>query len=143
MDFFEGWFKCFDSGLQSLSDEECERLLAPCGAECAKYVMEYLYRPLFEVCGRDLDTFFSRLNEVNGVDGAVVVPGKVYDIMFLSCGCDLHTRAHVDSAKLCLCSRQSIITEMKELAPGRDFTVEMMSSVLRGDERCRFRITLL
>ena len=85
--------------------------------------------------------FFNRLHEVNGVDGEVIETGKVYDIIFLECACDLHTKANVNSCRLCECSRQSIICEMRELVPTKEYKVEKVESVLSGDQRCRFRIS--
>ncbi len=85
--------------------------------------------------------FFSRLNEIKDVDGSVIEAGKVFDIIFKNCSCDLHTKAKMNSCRLCECSRQSIICEMKELVPTKDFEVQKMESVLDGNQRCRFRIS--
>lgn len=143
MDFFEKWFKGFDDGLQNMTDEECGRLFKPCAALCAKDALKYLYQDLFDECKGDPDVFFARLHEVEGVDGQVIEPGKEYDIIFKSCNCDLHARGHVNTPKLCECSRQSILCELKTLMPERAFAVKRLSSILNGDQCCAFRLSAL
>ena len=141
-EFFARWFRGFGEGLAGLSREERGRLFAPCAALCARDALRDLYLGLFRDCGGDLDQFFSRLHEVRSVDGRVIEPGKVYEILFLACGCDLHVRAGVNAPELCECSRQSIIAEFRELLPGKEFEVEERGTILGGEECCCFRITV-
>mgnify|MGYP003321906006 CR=1 FL=1 len=140
-DFFAGWFVEFSKGLNKLNDGECGRLFADCGKTCAGFAVKYLYKDLFEKCGRDLDNFFSRLDEVKDVGGAVVETGKVYDIIFKTCGCPLHAQANVSSGKLCECSRQSMICVFETLVPGRKFNIQKMESILGGNNLCKLRIS--
>lgn len=140
-DFFENWFRALDEGLGKMSREECGRLFSGCAANCARDALKYLYRDLFEECKGDPDLFFSRMHEVKGVDGAVVQPGRVWEIIFLECNCDVHIRAGITCPALCECSRQSILRELKELLPDAAFDVTEEETVLRGGPRCRFRIT--
>lgn len=140
-EFFKNWFNGFNEGLVRMTEDECSRLFFSCAKQCAKDALKYLYRDLFHECNGNLDLFFNRLHEVNGVDGEVIETGKVYDIIFLECSCDLHTKANVNSCRLCECSRQSIICEMRELVPTKEYKVEKVESVLSGDQRCRFRIS--
>ena len=139
--FFKNWFNALDKGLDKMSEQECSRLFSECSSQCAKDALKYLYRDLFDDCEGNLDEFFSRLREIDGVDGFVVQKGSVYEIIFKSCGCDLHTQANVNSGRLCECSRQSILWILKELVPHRAFSVERIESVLNGAQICRFRIS--
>lgn len=141
MEFFERWFRGFNDGLQKMSGEECGRLFKPCAALCAKDALKYLYQDLFDECKGNLDEFFTRLHEVQNVDGQVVETGKEYNIIFKSCNCDLHVHGHVETAKLCECSRQSILCELKALMPEAEFTVRRLGSILNGDSCCTFRIS--
>lgn len=141
LDFIERWFKGFSEGIEKLNREERGRLFSSCASLCAKDALKYLYQDLFTACDGNLDIFFSRLNEVHSVDGKVIEKGKVYEIIFLNCNCELHTQANVDTAKLCECSRQSIICELKTLLPDREFLVEEKMTILNGDTYCCFRIT--
>jgi len=139
--FFERWFDSLNTGLDALSEEECGRLFAPCAARCARDAFTNLYRDLFEECGRDVDLFFSRIHELDGASGHVVAPHRIYEIEFMTCSCDLHVVAHVDSPKLCECSRQSILCMMHFMAPDEKYIVTRIETVLEGAPSCRFSIT--
>lgn len=139
--FFSRWFSALDESLRNMSEEECGRLFAGCAADCAKDALKDLYADLFRECGGDPDIFFSRLHELDDVDGRVVESGKAFELIFTKCGCPLHTEAHLTSPGLCECSRQSILCELKELMPDRQFEVVRMESILAFGQRCRFRIT--
>ena len=135
-DFFDYWFDGFNEGLDKLSNEECSRLFSQCACDALKY----LYRDLFVDCDRDLDKFFSRVEEKKNVRGRVVESGKVYELIFTSCDCPIHTEAGIDSNRLCECSRQSMICVFKELISERRFHIECIKSILSGDEVCCHRI---
>ncbi len=141
--FFNRWFLDINEGLSKMSEEECSRLFSKCAASCAKDALKHLYAALFYECDANLDTFFSRIHEVNGVDGCVVESGKVFDIIFKECNCPLHTEAHINCVRLCECSRQSILCELNELIPERQYEVVRMESILDSNPKCRFRITVI
>ena len=140
--FFKNWFNALDKGLDKMSEQECSRLFSECSSQCAKDALKYLYRDLFDDCEGNLDEFFSRLREIDGVDGFVVQKYSVYEIIFKSCGCDLHTEANINSSRLCECSRQSILWIMKHLAPNQSFYIEKEETILSGGAQCRFLIQL-
>ena len=139
--FFADWFRALGTGLDSRDAGECSRLFAGCAKRCSEDVLKYLYRGLFDACGGDLDRFFGRIHEIENVDGKVIEPGKVYELYFKKCECPVHTDAGIASARLCVCSRESMICVFKELVPGRRFGIEQLSTILGGGDICRHRIT--
>ena len=139
-DFFDGWFREFGSGLDKMSDEECGRLFSCCAKRCSGDALKYLYRDLFKDCGGDLDKFFSRVGEQKGLEGKVVEPGRVYELIFMSCDCPLHTKYEIDSVRLCACSRQSMICVFEDLVPDRSFTIETVTTILDGSDKCRYKL---
>ena len=139
-EFFKDWFSAFNTGLDKMDIQECSRLFADCAKRCSMDALKYLYRDLFEECERDLDTFFERVGEKKNVKGRVIEPGKVYELIFTSCDCPLHTQVHIRSNRLCECSRQSMICVFKDLLPDRNFTIECRRSILSGDDICCHRI---
>lgn len=139
--FFAEWFGGFDAALEKMDIEECSRLFAKCAQRCSCDALKNLYRDLFDECDGDLDKFFTRVNEKKDVDGKVLEPGSVYELIFTKCGCPLHTQAGVKSNRLCECSRQSMICVFKNLVPQRNFKIECVESVLSGGEKCRHIIT--
>ena len=138
--FFKGWFGELNHGLDNMSIEECSRLFAGCAERCAGDALKYLYADLFEECGRDLDLFFQRVGEKKNVEGRIIEPGSVYELVFTSCDCPLHTEMNIQSKRLCECSRQSMICVFKTLVPDRPFTIETKTSILSGDSECCHRI---
>ena len=89
---------------------------------------------------QNLDKFFERVEEKKNVRGRVVESGKIYELIFTSCDCPIHTEAGIESNRLCECSRQSMICVFKELVPERRFHIECIKSILSGDEVCCHKI---
>ena len=139
-DFFKDWFDALDSGLDKMNTQECSRLFAACAKRCSMDALKYLYRDLFHECEGDLDTFFNRLGEKKNVRGRVIESGKVYELIFTSCDCPLHTEAGIKSNRLCECSRQSMICVFKDLVPDKVFSIECVESILSGSDICCHRI---
>ena len=75
-EFFTGWFSMLEKGLEKLNEQECACLFSECGKTCSWYVVNYVYRKLFDECEGNLDRFFSRIHEIESVDGKVVFPGQ-------------------------------------------------------------------
>lgn len=138
--FFKGWFGELNQGLDNMSTEECSRLFAGCAERCAGDALKYLYADLFEECGKDLDLFFQRVGEKKNVEGRIIEPGSVYELVFTSCDCPLHTEMNIQSKRLCECSRQSMMCVFKTLVPDRPFTIETKTSILSGGSECCHRI---
>ena len=140
-EFFLGWFRALEEGLEKLDTKECSQLFTGCARRCAKDAVKYLYRDLFDECKGNLDQFFLRLNEKNGIDGRIIETGRVYELIFYSCECPLKTDAGISSPHLCECSKESMICVFKELAGERDFYLEQIETILKGDNACHYRIT--
>ena len=139
--FFTDWFKALDKGLDRMEEEECSRLFAGCAKRCSEDVVRYMYKGIFDGCGGDLDRFFARIHEIENVDGKVIEPGRVYELIFRKCECPVHTEAGITSSRLCVCSRESMTCVFRALVPGRKFRMEQLSTILDGSDACRYRIT--
>ena len=129
-----------DESLDKISVDECSELFSECAYKCSRDALKYLYRDLFEECDKDLDKFFNRVEEKKNVKGRVVESGKIYELIFTSCDCPIHTEAGIKSNRLCECSRQSMICVFKDLVPERKFHIECVKSILSGNEECCHRI---
>ncbi|MDA3846467.1 MAG: hypothetical protein PF505_07970 [Vallitaleaceae bacterium] len=141
-DFLQEWFQGFEKGIDGLKQEEKEKFFHNCGRKCADTGIIKVYEKLFIDSGKVLDTFFSKLSELESVSGNIVKPGEHYEIAFLHCLCDLHTLGYVHSDYICECSRQSIIYVMKSLVPDMDMKVDKLTTILGGDVECRFSIKI-
>ena len=142
-DFLTEWFHGLDEGINSLDEATKEKVFSSCGRKCVDTGIINLYVDLFNNAGRDLDIFFKRLNDLECVGGDVISTGRTYEISFHRCLCDLHTQGYMNSDCICECSRQSIIYVMKTIKPELEFRVDKVSTILSGDEECRFRISVL
>ena len=140
--FFDNWINGFNDGLEKMSTEECSRLLSKCAYKCACDALKYLYRDLFVECEGNLDNFFSRVEEKKNVRGRIIESGKIYELIFTSCDCPIHTEVGIKSNRLCECSRQSMICVFKELILEMRFHIECVKSILSGDEVCCHRIII-
>ena len=140
-DFFTGWFGALEKGLEKLNEQECACLFSECAKSCAWYVVNTMYRKLFDECAGNLDLFFERLHEIDNVDGKVIKTGRVYELIFRKCECPVHTEANIRSPRLCTCSKESMICVFKDLVPDREFELEQISTILADADACRHRIT--
>ena len=141
-DFYAAWFRGFEDGMKQLEQKEKEIIYKQCARSCADTGVIELYKKLYKDSDHDLDIFFSRLNELESINGGTVIsPGKIYEVSFQGCLCDLVTMDYIKSDDICECSRQSVLYVMETLEPERVFRVERLTTVLMGDRECRFRIT--
>ena len=65
----------------------------------------------------------------------------VYELSYHSCTCPKVLSGQISNPEQCECSRQSILYVLSQLEPNSSFQVEILESVLRGNEHCKFRIT--
>ncbi len=139
-DFMRDWFRWFAEGMEEMDPAACEKFFRRCGSECCETAPIHRFRAHFEAADGDLDAFFARLQEMPGVKGLVVKPGRTYEIAFGECLCDLYTLGYVVSDVICECSRASVLHVMETLAPKRPCRVEKLHTILGGADECRFRI---
>ena len=67
-----------------------------------------------------------------------VLPAQIK--LYKSCGGDVQS-GQVTDLDQCECSRQSILYILSCLEPDSKFEVEILETILRGAEHCRFQIT--
>jgi hypothetical protein len=115
---------------------------AHCGRNCANTGIIEVYKKLYLDSGNNLDMFFKSLCKLENIDGRVLIPEKIYEIIYPQCLCDLHTLGYVNSDYICECSRQSIIYVMSTLEPQYKFQVDKLTSILSGDKECLFRVSV-
>jgi hypothetical protein len=108
---------------------------------CVKDLVLPAQMELYRSCDGDLDRVYGEAMNGNGYFGSVIEPGHVYELGYETCTCPLALSGKVSDPELCECSRQSILYILGQLEPTATFEVELAETVLRGAERCRFRIT--
>lgn len=73
--------------------------------------------------------------------GKVIESGHVYELGYHKCTCPKVLSGSVNDPEHCECTRQSILYILHQLEPDSMFAVDILETVLRGSEYCRFRIT--
>lgn len=142
-DFVKEWFGWFEKGIEQVDHKEKEKFFSVCGQRCADTGMVKLYKDIYDQSNNDFDVFFSKFEDMKYFGGRVISPGKIYEITFPDCYCDLYTKGYVHTDAICECSRQSILYVLKTLNPELEYEVEMLSTVINDDEECRFRVTIV
>lgn len=108
---------------------------------CVKDYVLPTQRTLFKQCGGDLDRVYGEAMNDASYFGKVVEPGRVYELGYRRCTCQMVLSGQVKAPEHCECTRQSILYILSQLMPECHFEVEILETVLRGSEHCRFRIT--
>ncbi|MFQ8748836.1 MAG: hypothetical protein ACLR8T_12800 [Alistipes finegoldii] len=142
MEYLKSWFRGFEQGIADLQPQQREVLFRACAVNCVHGGPFGLYRSLFEAAEGDLDRFFVKIDELEGVRGESVCAGREYNLCFEACSCALHRAGCVNTPMLCECSRQSVLYVMSEFWPDRKFGVEVRASILRGADECVLNITV-
>ena len=138
--FFHNWFKGWIEGLHALPLQERIQALGSCGKACAQPEILPRYRVMLAQA-ESIDAFFVAVNaQAEAVTVQSITVEQVYDVCYPACGCPLHEQCGVDDPLLCECSRESLRWVLGELFPDKQPEVELMESILRGDNQCRLRI---
>ncbi len=96
---------------------------------------------LYKSCGGDFDKIYGEAMNGNGYFGKVIEAGHIYELGYEKCTCPKVQSGQVTDPEQCNCSRQSILYILGCLEPNSKFEVEILETILRGAEHCRFQIT--
>ena len=107
---------------------------------CVKDYVLPAQRKLYEKCGGNLDVIYGEAIDDEFYTGKVIEPGRVYELGYHSCTCQKVLSGKISNPEQCECSRQSILYILSQLEPHSSFEVEILETVLRGSEHCKFRI---
>ncbi|MDK2866001.1 MAG: hypothetical protein PWP51_275 [Clostridiales bacterium] len=136
------WFNGFEAGIAALDVVQREKLFKACAQNCIQQRSMTYYRQLYDAVDGDLNAFFESLKDVPGVNCEMIEQNKIYDLCFEKCTCPLHTEGYVKTPMLCECSKQSVLYVMSSLWCELHFDVVLCSTILRGAETCKLKITV-
>ena len=139
--FYRSWFEGFACGLDQLDADNRTRLLRKCAQNCADSGVLKAYQAHWQKVNGDRDAFYQRISELGGVEGAVIIPGKKYAVIYPECLCDLHTSGGVNTCNLCECSRQSLIYVTAKTWGTENIEVRCLGTILGGQDKCSFEIS--
>ena len=108
--------------------------------ECVKDHVLPLHKQIYAKYDGDFDRIYSEGYNSKSYQGRVIEPGKVYELSYLECSCPKVKCGLRNNPDQCECSRQSILFILSQIEPGSRFDVRIENTILRGGDRCTFRI---
>ena len=109
--------------------------------ECVKNCVLPLHKQIYAKYNGDFDRIYSEGYNSRSYQGRVITPGLEYELSYLECSCPKVKCGLRTNPEQCECSRQSILYILSQLEPASQFQVRIVNTILRGADRCTFRIT--
>ena len=109
--------------------------------DCVKDHVLPLHKQIYDKYDGDFDRIYSEGYNSKSYQGRVIEPGTVYELSYQECSCPKVKCGLRNNPEQCECSRQSILFILSQLEPESRFDVRIENTILRGGERCTFRIT--
>ena len=109
--------------------------------ECVKDHVLPLHKQIYAKYDGNFDRIYSEGYNNKSYQGRVIEPGKVYELSYSECSCPKVKCGLRSNPEQCECSRQSILYILAQLEPDSQFDVRIENTILRGGDRCTFRIT--
>ena len=109
--------------------------------ECVKDIVLPIHKQIYAEFDGDFDRIYSEGYNSKSYQGRVIEPGKVYELSYSECSCPKVKCGLRSNPEQCECSRQSILYILSQLEPDSQFDVRIENTILRGSDRCTFRIT--
>ena len=111
--------------------------------ECVKDSVLPIHEQIYRKCNGDFDRIFTEEYNTESYTGKVLESGKVYELSYLKCTCPMVQQGLIKNPEHFECSRQSILYILSQLEPDSHFEVRIENTILRGNDRCTFRIMRL
>ena len=111
--------------------------------ECVKDHVLQIHKQIYAKYEGDFDRIYTEGYNSKSYTGRVIEPGKIYELSYLECTCPKVKCGLRNNPQQCECSRQSILYILSQLEPDSQFDVRIENTILRGSDRCTFRITKL
>ena len=108
--------------------------------ECVKGNVLQMHKHIYAKYNGDFDRIYTEAYNNASYMGKVIEPGKEYELSYLECSCPKVKSGLRSNPEQCECSRQSILFILSQLEPDSQFDVRIENTILRGSDRCTFRI---
>jgi len=140
-DFYGCWFRGFEESLDNIGEQDRNTILKHCGRACSDSHTRQIYLDEHKNAA-DFSDFLSRLQERFPEAEFRVNNDNTVNLEYKYCGCDLVKNGYISSPVLCECSRQSLLYNWGSIFGESKVSVELKNSILGGNDRCRFEITV-
>jgi len=143
MEHFHHWVKCLLEGLETQVDHDLlAEILSKCGRRCIPVnFIEEMMKVWSEA--PNLDALIERINDswsIAGADAHVRAENSEVMVEYGECYCPLVKDSVQEMPSIwCECSK-GWLKQLFESVSGENVGVELLESVQRGDNKCRFKI---
>lgn len=138
--FLTFWLAGLINGLEQVDDTAQQTILRACGRGCADSYTAQVFTDVKQQSA-DFNSFLTNLSPR--------FPEAIYErtspreirVTYAHCACDLVRRGLTQSPIICHCSAYNLQANFERVfKPPIDLTIQ--SSILRGDQTCRFVVSL-
>lgn len=109
---------------------------------CVKDYVLPEQRKMWEEAGKDFDTLYGNRLNSEMYFSSIIEPGYLYELGYHKCTCPKVLDGMCKDPEHCECTKQSILYILNDLAPEKKIEVEIIETILRGGDKCRFRISV-
>ena len=136
----ESCMKTFIYKVEQECGKECiKETMRSCGHECTPRFVIDSSKSIYE-SSKDLEDFFHKLNDINkGV--TYEIEDGIIKVTYDECFCSFAKNSHEMPYSYCECSA-GWLEEFFLKVIGKEVTVSIISTVIRGSDNCKFHITM-
>lgn len=138
--FMRYWFSGLLSGLERVDGPARTTILRECGKACAQSYTAGVFQDAWQQSA-DMDAFLAELGARFPEATYEKIDLHTIRVSYSHCACDLVQCGLVQSPLLCECSAHNL-QENLECALETSVTITFQSSILRGEPRCVFLVSL-
>lgn len=140
--FFKYWFSGLEKALQQSEPASRTKIFRECAKACSESYTKQVFKEEYEK-STGFHDFLKRLtNRFSGMQFTVAEEGRAYEVIYPTCACELFTQGLMRDGQLCECSKLSLLENLEALLGEGNVRVQLLESILRGDEHCKLRIEL-
>ena len=140
--FFQYWFKGFEKAISDMDEKNSKMIFSQCGKACSDSYTKQIYIDEYE-CSENINDFLTRLkNRFPEIEFKIIKDNKIVLLTYHHCACDLVRKGYIKTPLLCECSRQSLLYNWETVIGKQNVKINLLGSILNGDNCCEFEIHL-
>ena len=137
--FLAHWFQGFGSGLDQLDQPAREKLLSACGLACAQSYTLKVFQEAWHNAA-NMQDFLQNLAQQFPEATYSLTDEHTIEVIYRTCACDLVLKGWISTPHLCRCSAANLQANFSSVLGSR-VRVQMLSSILHGDNVCSFEVS--
>lgn len=139
--FLQFWFKGVNNYIDQGNIQEVKCFLKKCAKACSDSYSLKLYQEAFSNKNLSIETCLELLKKGFSDFHYRIFYDRI-EIIYENCGCNLVQENLINSSRICICSKLSLIYNWENIFGENNVKIKKKSSVLEGDELCIFEVKL-